>query len=285
MCQQQSENGAFRSLLHWEDASYEDWNCFTTGLVLRHARGELDSAVRERAFDFLLQCRRPGGAFGFWPIDKQPSVIRETLPPDCDDSSIAAIELALGGRWGRSEIRQLVFETIVKNRLPCFDEPAPPWLRPGVFLTWLGPDSRNRTVDCCANANVIALLAFGELTHVPGYAEACQMIEAGIRWAGDDPVRARSLTPYYPDPGELRYAIDHAVKCGSQALEESHRLLRHTTWARLRPRANVPICSNAYGGAFWTSPVLQSARQNNSYSTTRWRKRLRSAEPCRGGSA
>jgi hypothetical protein len=130
-----------------------------------------------------------------------------------------------------------------------------------VFLTWLDTDDGRTTVDCCANANVVALLAFIGLTEAPGYAAACRMIEDGIRWAGDDWKRARVLTPYYPHPGELRYAVEHAIQCGSRALAEAGFLLQRAEWAQIHPCPWSPICGSAYGGVFWTSPVLQAVRR------------------------
>src|SRR5262249_22055565 len=83
----QSTDGAFRSRLHWGDRTFDDWNCFTTALALRHGGGLLDRPVRERALDFLLRCRHPDGAFGFWPAEGRPALIRERVPSDCDDSA------------------------------------------------------------------------------------------------------------------------------------------------------------------------------------------------------
>lgn len=257
---EQSPDGAFRSYLHWDVAPIVDWNCFTTALALRHGARFLSPAAREKALTFLLRCRHSDGAFGFWPPGGQPSLIRDILPSDCDDSAITAIELARGGRWVRRDLRQLVLDVLVRRRLLHFDAPAPPWLRRGVFLTWLSPDSRNPLVDCCANVNVAALLAFADMTHVPGYAAVCEMVEAGLIWAGDDKARARALTPYYPEPVELRYALEHAVRCGAHALEESSRRIRRAPWAHLDPRPDAPLCGSAYGGVFWTAPVVQFMR-------------------------
>jgi hypothetical protein len=257
---EQSAQGAIRSRLHWGDRTLDDWNCFTTALALRHGSSLLCRQAREMAFDFLLGCRHSDGAFGFWPPDGQPSFIRERLSSDCDDSAIAAMELARAGRWSDRELRRLILEVLVRRRLPRFDDPRPPWLRPGVFLTWLAPDSSNMIVDCCANANVAALLAFVGMTHLPGYADACEMIEAGLRWAGNDKAKARALCPYYPEPVELRYALEHAVACGARALEASSRLAARADWAQVGPVSDLAICGSSYGGVFWTAPVLQGIR-------------------------
>jgi len=260
---EQDARGAFRSILHWGDRVSDDWNCFATALVLRHLPAAPASA-REKALDFLVRCERTDGSFGFWPTDEQPACIRARLSPDSDDSAIAAVELARANRIGRPELRALACRVFVGRRLGTLTYPAPPWLRPGVFLTWLDSRERDTMVDCCANANVVALLAYADLRSAPGYDEACRMIDDGIRWAGDDAVRARSLTPYYSCPRELRYAVQHAVQCGAVELAASLRLLDRLRWAGAPGTALTPICSSSCGSVWWTSPLLHDIRSGSS---------------------
>lgn len=266
----QSADGAFPSTVHWEERRHQDWNGFMTALVLR-ALHNLPASnalqrIRERALGFLLKCQvaDPPGAFGFWPAGAQPPWISETLPPDADDTAVYVIELARHGYLDQPAMLRIACLALVPYRLREVDQPGPPWLRPGVFFTWLRRDGRANIVDCCANANVVALLAYAGLFHMPGYREACAMIEAGIQWANDSWARARSLSPFYAHPIELLYAVEHAVQCGAESLAPSLSLLRNQRWAMEAGDGSVatdrPICSNAYGRVFWTSAAAQIAR-------------------------
>src|SRR5712691_9116395 len=271
ICEGRSDEGAFRSISHWGDRRRPDWNGFTTALVLRALRGVPASValtrVRERGLDFLLKCESPDrpGAFSFWPKAAPPDWIRDAPPEDADDTSVCGVELARHGRLDRRALCQIACTVLIPHRLRGVDAPAPPWLRPGVFLTWLRPDKRAHVVDCCVNANVVALLAYAGLGHLPGFCEAGAMIEAGVRWAADSWARARSLVPFYPHPVELRYAVEHAVECGAEMLIPSLMALRERWWAAEGEEDSVvteqPICSSAYGGVVWTSDVLQIARK------------------------
>jgi hypothetical protein len=265
----QSASGAFRSTVHVGARTLLDWNGFTTAQVLRALDGIADTGplvdARARALDFLVRCESPSrpGAFGFWPCDRQPGWIN-TLPPDADDTSVIALELARHGRLDRSQVRRIACTVLIPNRLRGVEGPAPPWLRPGVFLTWVRHGQHRNVVDCCVNANVVAVLACAGLEHLPGFQEARTMIEDGIRWAGLSRVRARCLTPFYPHPGELLHAVRHAVCCGAVQLEPSLRLLHALPWA-VEAETDIlvpgrPICGSAYGQIVWTSDVLQIAR-------------------------
>jgi len=67
----QSADGAFPSTVHWQGGRHQDWNGFTTALVLRalhHFPGLAAlQPIRDRALGFLLRCKvaDPPGAFGF----------------------------------------------------------------------------------------------------------------------------------------------------------------------------------------------------------------------------
>jgi hypothetical protein len=133
----------------------------------------------------------------------------------------------------------------------------------GVFLTWLHRGVRPNPVDCCVNANVIALMASAGLTHLPGYAEACAMIQEGLRWANQSWDRAQALVPYYPDPRELYYALHHAVEWGAESCAPALRLLREFSpkGEPNMPSAQSPIFGSSDGSVVWTSPVLAAARR------------------------
>ena len=76
-------------------------------------------------------------------------------------------------------------------------------------------------VDCCANVNVLAPLRYCDLAGVPGYREAITMVNRAIEWAGESLHAAHSLTPFYPEPCELKFALRHAVACGVDELADA----------------------------------------------------------------
>jgi hypothetical protein len=265
---EQSSSGGFRSFVHLGLRIEEDWNLFTTALVLRSLAvvdrdDERLSASRERALDYVSGCesRAQPGAFGFWPRDSRPAWVND-LPEDADDTAICTLELLRYGRRDKKFAKRAACLRLVKHRLESVDPPAPCWLRPGVFVTWLGDRSRRHAIDCCVNANVVALLAGAGLSHLPGYREACSMIEDAIVWATDSKIRLSSITPFYPDPDELLHAIEHAVGWGAAELGPAMAKLRGQLSTNVAEfHRDRPICSNAYGAVYWTSPAVQIARQ------------------------
>jgi hypothetical protein len=268
----QAANGAFTCRIVFRNREEDDCNGFATALVLRHLRRlpALTEAgeVRRRALDFLERCAAPGwpGAFGFWPADERPTWARN-VPADIDDTCIISLELAVHGRRALSDVRQTVFEVLMPALLTEVEQPGPAWLHPLVFPTWLGPAShRANPVDCCVNVNAVALMAWCGLAHLPGYGEACALLDRGLAWAGDNWSRLTSLTPYYPNPLELLHALEHAVFSGAIELHAARERLR-SILARpaLRMHAQIPpisgaLCGNAYGGPYWYCPALELAR-------------------------
>ncbi len=265
----QSVDGAFPSIIHFRDRTQVDWNGFTTAQVLRALSGATGSSdlqrIRNSALNFLLLCESPvrSGAFGFWPSGSHARGLRP-LAEDADDTAIYAVLLARYGWLDDRALLRIACQVLLPHRLGELHQPAPSWLRRGVFLTWLRKDWP-AIVDCCVNANVLAFLAYAGLGHLPGYREACAMIEDGIRWAGDSLPRARSLSPFYPDPVELVHAVEHAVCCGATPLEKSLLFLRERRWARGRTAnsssaSGRPICGTTYGRLVWTSRAVDISR-------------------------
>jgi hypothetical protein len=64
--------------------------------------------------------------------------------------------------------------------------------------------------------------------------------------------------PFYPSPGSLLEAVEHAIECGADALHEAASHLR-AAGARLGG-ANAGCCSSAYGGTVWHSEAIDLAR-------------------------
>jgi hypothetical protein len=267
LSQQQTAAGGFGSTIDFLDRREEDCNGFATALVLRALRrvpgsDQLDG-MKQRALDFLESCASPSipGAFGFWPPDKRPAW-GQRLSEDLDDTAIIALELALHGRKSRTEVQELVYQLLVPTLLIDIDSRLPTWIQSLVFPTWLtaGPKSGN-PVDCCVNTNILALMSWCGLAHLPGYAEACTMVCSGLAWANHDLHRLRSLTPYYPNPIEFYEAVRHAITCGVVELEPAAKCLQGLLSTHVfSPTLRNVLCSNAYAAPFWRCPALELVR-------------------------
>jgi hypothetical protein len=268
----QAANGAFKCRVSFRHHEEADGNGFATALVLRHLRRLPDQTeedgVQGRALDFLERCASPRlpGAFGFWPPDERPAWAW-SVPEDIDDTAIINQELAVYGRRTLSEVHRVVYEVLMPTLLPEVDPLGPPWIHPLVFPTWLGQDPHNSNpVDCCVNVNVAALMSWCGLTHLPGYREACALLDSGLDWARDNFLRLTSLTPYYPNPRELLYAMEHAVSSGAVALQSALERLRailaqHAPrWRAQNPHLQGALCGNAYGGPYWYCSALEAVR-------------------------
>ena len=264
----QADDGSFPATMHLGAGQcVPDRNCFVTALVLRALSPatlppERRPAV-ERALAFLVRSgssERPG-AWGFWPRGDglRPDWIPEP-PLDCDDTAIIALELLRWGHMEPADAIELAIRVLLPQRLDAVDWPAPPWLGEGVFVTWMEDDGSPQVIDCAVNANVAALFARIGLQRLPGYAEACGMIERAIAWAGESAVRARTLAPFYAAPCELVGAIEHAVAQGADDLGIALEQARRARWAAAVPDA--PLCSSMYGRACrWTSDAVAIARR------------------------
>jgi hypothetical protein len=261
----QDTDGCFPSEVVGPDWTYTDRNGFTTAMVLRALRDLSNESaierVRSTALDFVERCRstQTPCAFGFWPEDMRP-VWSPRLPADIDDTAIITIELLRHGRLSRREGLRTVCSVFVHNRIIIRDgQSNPPWVMSGAFPTWIGQKDKPNIVDCCVNANATALMALVGGTHLPGYQEAVSTILNGIAWAGHDPIRHRTLTPFYPSIHELQDAVENAVECGVKPLSSALNQLRKVIGDR---DSDVPpgCCSSAYGATVWRCRGLEEAR-------------------------
>jgi hypothetical protein len=227
-------------------------------------------------------------AYGFWPAKARPSWATQ-VPADADDTAIMAVELARYGRLNQRDLLQIICRILLKHRVTHHSPISPQWIVPGSFLTWLTDDfQRANVIDCCVNANVLGLMAFANATHLPGYQEACRLIESGLDWAGDSLPKLRSLIPFYPRLHEFYCAVQHAVECGAIALQPAlERLkmavnldipyLKYTknqsiqeapvyTCKRSQKGINIvpdyPVCSSAYHTVVWHCPALAIVHQS-----------------------
>jgi hypothetical protein len=266
----QNESGAFHSTVQSRSGILDDWNGFTTALVLRALfplgqSGRLIRA-RNRALDFLETCESPNrpGFFLFWPRHSWPAWA-PTLPEDADDTSVFVSELVRHGRMSPKRAANIVHHSLIPYRVskPLQIKPYP-WMSPGVFLTWLSHDLPINPVDCCVNTNVVALMAQLGLARAPGYADACLMLVSGVAWARGVPDRLRLLTPYYPDAAELVWALRNAVTCGAESLRGALNELESCTRTARNSEVTLsdrPIFSTADRSIIWTSSAIRVARE------------------------
>ena len=262
----QRADGAFASVVFARGQPATDVNGFATACVLRALRGVEASSlepVRGRALDFLAACASPTvpGAYGFWPADARPAWAA-SVPADVDDTALVLVELLRHGRITRDAALRALCTAVMPCRVrPNECECLPSWAVAGCFGTWMAPSPGERrmpVVDVCANANVAALMALLEGTHLPGYAEACEVIGRALAWAGADRARLASTTPFYPAVVSLAEALEHAVECGATALAPAARRARAI--AREARDEDAGCCASAYGDVVWRCPALDEAR-------------------------
>jgi hypothetical protein len=263
------EDGLFECDLSGGGLCGPDRNGFVTAQVLRalgpKGRALLGPRAHGEAFDALAACRNPlTGGFRFWPMGRRPDWAPD-LPDDSDDTSLMAVLLWRAGRISRDDLRRTACRTVVSHRLAATVQPGPAWPRVGAFKTWMRPGIAPDMVDCTVNANVLAMLAASGLRAVPGYADACSMIEDAVLWAGEDEDRAGTLSPLYPQAGELALAVEAAVADGVKELRAVMAAMDVSPlWRVLRARscgAEPVVCGSPYGLVRWTSRAVGVARR------------------------
>lgn len=238
-----------------------DRNGFVTALAARALRRR-GLPVPPAMLDVLAACRSTAGGFRFWPIGARPAWAPE-LPDDADDTGIMTLELLHAGRLDRAEARRIACLTIGRHRVRSFGPRPSGWRRAGVFATWHRPGSEADLIDCTATANALALFAALGLWHLSGVDAAAAMLADAVGWAGGDAERARSLSPFYPEPGELVDALAHAVESGAAPLGEVLAAARQAPWGRPDddPEGARAICSSPYGAVLWHAPALAGFRR------------------------
>lgn len=277
LCQYQSPGGAFGSTVHLPFGKEPDDNCFATALVLRELAPLLGVDDRQGAEGLAGACRRAAGylmrnrypvypnLYSFYPHRRHPYWMDNALYADADDTSIIALELVRLG-YKPADTLDYIADTYLQKYRATGEfarHLTAPWHHEGVFLTWLTTADLVNPIDCCVNANVVALLAAAGLTKQGGYAEATGMINSAVAWAGDHPVRLREITPYYPHPLELYRAVEHAVDSGAGELAPARDTLAAIPWLfdALNSERPVPICSSVDGGTFWIADAVHTARR------------------------
>ncbi len=190
------------------------------------------------------------------------------MPEDIDDTAVLTLELAIHGRLIVKQVQNMVYEVLMPTLLTEINPLDPPWIRPLVFPTWLGGEGhRSNPVDCCVNANTVALLRWCGLTQLPGYVEGNAMITAALEWAAKGSAKLQlarlvSLTPYYPNPFEFLQAIKHAISCGTVELQSARGSLSALLAGITIPsRVHGSLCGRAYCGPYWRCPALNLVRE------------------------
>ncbi|MBL4862476.1 MAG: hypothetical protein JKY09_05600 [Crocinitomicaceae bacterium] len=270
ICCNQLESGAFKSIVHLPHTRYEDSNAFITALVLRHARilklNEVLPKVFERAVHFLRKCesKRFPGMYRFWPENAHPFWIGSfKICEDADDSSIISLELVEYGLENQSYIKKLAKKVLEQHRFFKSGLLSNNWENTGAFLTWLHYSENPNPVDCCVNTNIVALLASCGLKDMPGYDEACCMVNNAVLNSDGKMQAITKLSPYYPHAIELFFAVQYAVRIGGD-LEPALSYLYNQKWVQAYLNGGIDadqhICSHQNGSIVWTSEILQAIR-------------------------
>lgn len=277
ICRQQSPGGGFISTVHLPFGKEEESNCFVTALVLRELSAlrrlpgwempeMLEDACR-RAAGYLIRSRYPvyPNLYSFYPYRRHPFWMKNPLYADADDTCIIALELVRHGYKPADTLFSIADKYLQKYRATgdFSGHLTAPWHRDGAFLTWFTTADFPNPIDCCVNANVLALLASAGLKNRPGYLEACNMIDEAVVWAGKNPFRLREITPYYPHPVEFYRAVEHSVRSGVDELRPALDGLSAIPRIFDKPRADstTPVCASLDDNFSWFAEVVHVARE------------------------
>jgi hypothetical protein len=269
----QSPNGAFPSYVHIGERVIKDENCFVTALVLLHLLDysavlqdkKLFSAI-DRGLDFIEACEQPGekGSFCFYPYTIQSQRLDIFINPDLDDSSLALLVLLKGKRRSEEEVLTAIKKVIEPNRLLGISGHQGQWIAPGSFLTWINTPISFNTIDCCVNCNIVSLYTYLNLKTHDSYKAAVATINRATTLYSADISSMRRIAPFYPDPVELLFALDRAVKAGAEELQNAlnHWKKKHSKGCYLKNKTDTSqyICCHESGKPVWSSPVLQKIR-------------------------
>jgi hypothetical protein len=252
----QSESGAFRSAVTHGGQTFIDENAFVTALVATELSA-LNVPVGG-ALDFLEQCRRDDGAFGFYPRGAEPAWMGTTLAADADDTALCTLLFLQHGRITAAEASRVIADVLDPHRLHFRPEATGGWIQRGAYRTWLDRRAHRNPVDLCVNANVASLLAASQQRGA-AYDSAWRTVAAGIEWLARNPALLHHLTPFYPHPSELREAVRRAVDSGVGELAPA--LLRLSTLVVDDADDTTPVCSSEGGATLWIAAALQLARR------------------------
>jgi hypothetical protein len=266
----QTKYGAFTSVVKMKDETIaEDENMFITALVLfelllHEKTPELVKAI-SRAVDFIEACetQRNTGIFTFYPDKLPSSKLHIPLYADADDSALAILILVHTGRRTR-EWAQSILAGVFENNRILYTNSHPPWVKRGIFKTWINDDYDN-PADSCVNINILALYAYLELNHTDVYKIALNTVKHALTSTALDPLHMRQLAPFYAHPCEVYESIKRAVYFGVNELVTELNVFQHMESHRTDDTLR-PVCCNYWGQPLWFSSVLAAARLTTAFA-------------------
>jgi hypothetical protein len=265
----QQPGGGFGSEIRDKNNSCKDVNACITALVLRELQKRPDhvpSQITENALNFLASCASLSttGAYNFYPTEagaENPNAhTKIQVPDDADDTALISLLLLQNGIMTRDTLIRHTCVVLDRYRIQSVSKLDPPWFVNGAFYTWLEAGNSN-IVDCCVNANVIALYAYAGLKHLRGYKEACQLISKALIWCDESGQKLASIIPFYADKQELFYAVQNAVRMGASELAPALESLELKQRKNEPFNALRPVCCSAYGKVTWHCTLLQQLRK------------------------
>lgn len=256
----QTPSGAFPSTVDTLDGRKADETCFVTASVvllltemyqLSDANPCLVRAV-DRGVAFIERCADPdlAGAFRFYPRDAETYQVQRDLPPDADDTALAWMALISSGARPQSQAAAVLTPLFDGVRVKARARGDAPWVRAGVYRTWLAASVAINPADICVNANILACRAMAGLPADPALSET--LSSALKRWQVSS-ASLRMLAPYYAHPDEIGFAMARAERVGA---------VGGSSWS-LPPQAqseDQPLYCNSHGRPFWRAPALYRAR-------------------------
>ena len=138
----------------------------------------------------------------------------------------------------------------------------------------------NNPIDLTVNVNLLVLLQ--KTCQVNVEVNAIRgMLDAGLAWAGASKSRARLLTPWYPEPVELLFALERAARFGVVSLDKYICALRGLDWVRadLTSETVLPVCGSNDRRFKWYCSGLDRLRRL-AQSGRRTSGRLRPTQIC-----
>ncbi|MEO0776358.1 MAG: hypothetical protein AAF146_07330 [Bacteroidota bacterium] len=259
----QLPNGAFPATVRTPNQqSFTDANAFVTAQVLRCLDDDREiEPYLTRALDFLESCAVGERRFAFWPREGHPEWMREErLAADVDDTAIVAEVLYRYGRWGREDLLATVAE-LNKFCLTKLPKSAAPWLRRGVYLTWMDHRAKLNLVDACANTNVLIALFLAGKRGTLRYRAILEMLRAALEGTGDDYGELRKVIPYYAHPAEWARTLAYGVDRGMVELVPLLATLERQ-WPRPPEGRSGPLYCRHDGHFIWTSTCLSKVRSH-----------------------
>lgn len=166
------------------------------------------------------------------------------IPNDADTTSVTNAALLLNEKVNKTGFT-IAPDTLMQfsrfrdtNRKPHYYNKRYQTVETGAYLTWLydekDPNRPSFTfasaekgqripfgvndVDCIVNANVLKVLSLSNNTQLPGYNEACNMINTMIE--KDQHARCGI---YYPNTMNLSFSLAQAQKAGNKCLKETSK--------------------------------------------------------------